>query len=179
MRKRMTQHEAQALASDQGVADISRPSDFSRQSDLSRQADVSRQSHFRHGGAGPGVWGTGSERGGSQREMGGVGFLLRQAELFKLSEEQQESLGKLRVQFELEKVDKLATLQKAKIVLRVLMRDHQSREPDVLSAIDKLAACEADLRRMRYYHRKVAWDHLNADQRSEAGKRALRLRSGP
>ena len=166
----MTQHEAQAGVSDPGAADIPSPSDFPRQSNVSRQSD------FRHGGARPGAWGASSERGGSIREMGGV--LLRQAETFKLTEQQQENLSRLRVQFELEKVDKLASLQKAKIALRSLMRDHQSREPDVLGAIEKLAACEADRRKTRYYHRKAAWDHLNAGQRSDAGKRALRVRTG-
>ena len=45
-----------------------------------------------------------------------------------LSEYQQESLRKLRIPFELEKVDKLAALSKAKIVFRALARDVDAAE---------------------------------------------------
>jgi hypothetical protein len=34
-----------------------------------------------------------------------------------------------------------------------------------MEAIDHLAACEADLRKMRYHHLKAARAHLDVDQR--------------
>ena len=109
---------------------------------------MAKQSDFRQGG-GPVAPGEGADRGGSLRELGGVGFLLRHADEFNLTESQRQNLNKLRIRFELEKVDKLAALQKAKITLRALMHDPEAAERDVLEAIDKVAACEADLRKMR------------------------------
>ena len=94
-----------------------------------------------------------------------MGFLLRNAEAYALSEDQQESLRRLRTSFELEKVDKLAALSKAKILLRALSNDVDAAEKQVMEAIDHLAACEADLRKMRYHHLKAARAHLDVDQR--------------
>ena len=125
-----------------------------------------KQSDFRHDGLNLGGGGSNSgERGGSLGETGGVGFLLRNAEAYALSEDQQESLRKLRTPFELEKVDKLAALSKAKILLRALVNDVDAAENQVMEAIDHLAACEADLRKMRYHHLKAARAHLDTDQR--------------
>lgn len=127
-------------------------------------SDMARQSDFRHGGQSAGMRATGAGRGGSMREMGGVGFLLRNAQDVNLTEAQQENLSKLQTPFELEKVDKLAALSKAKIIFRALAGDHSAAERDVLNAIDKVAACEADLRKMRYYHLKAARTQLDANQ---------------
>jgi hypothetical protein len=96
--------------------------------------------------------------------MGGVGMLLRNAEDHNLTTEQEERLHKMQTNFELEKVDLLAALRKAKIVLRALARDQDCAEQDVMSAIDKVAACEADLRKMRYRHLKAAHSVLDEDQ---------------
>jgi hypothetical protein len=124
-----------------------------------------KQSDFRHDGLNLGGGSNAGERGGSLGETGGVGFLLGNAEAYALSEDQQESLRKLRTPFELEKVDKLAALSKAKILLRALVNDVDAAENQVMEAIDHLAACEADLRKMRYHHLKAARAHLDTDQR--------------
>jgi hypothetical protein len=105
------------------------------------------------------------QRGGSLGEMGGVGFLLRNAETYELSESQQEDLRKMQIPFEFEKIDKLAALSKAKIVLRALARDFDAGEQDVMEAIDNVAACEADLRKMRYHHLRAARAQLDGKQR--------------
>lgn len=118
-------------------------------------------SHFRHSGPNR----QGASRGGSLRQMGGVGHLLRNAEEHNLTEEQEEKLEKMRVTFELEKVDLQAALRKAKIVFRSLARDHQASEQDVMKAIDDVAKCEADLRKMRYRHLKMSHGILSDDQR--------------
>jgi hypothetical protein len=124
-----------------------------------------KQSDFRHDGLNLGGGSNSGEQGGSLGETGGVGFLLRNAEEYALSEDQQESLRKLRTPFELEKVDKLAALSKAKILLRALANDVDAAEKQVMEAIDHLAACEADLRKMRYHHLKAARALLDTDQR--------------
>jgi Spy/CpxP family protein refolding chaperone len=97
--------------------------------------------------------------------VGGVGHLLRNSEDHNLTEEQEEKLEKMRLTFELEKVDLQAALRKAKIVFRALARDHDASEQDVMKAIDDVAQCEADLRKMRYRHLKSAHGVLNDDQR--------------
>src|SRR3982751_4077006 len=98
----------------------------------------------------------GSMRGGSLRQMGGVGMLLRHADEFGLTEEQEERLNEIRTEHELEKIDLLAALQKAKVMFRSLVRSHNAAEKDVMDAIDKLAEREAELRKMRYRHMKTA-----------------------
>ena len=120
------------------------------------------QSDFRRRQSG----GPGAERGGSLRQMGGLGMLLRHAEDFNLTDEQQEQLGKMLVNFELEKIDLQAALGKAKVVFRSLVRNHDTPEPDVMDAIDRLSVCEANLRKMRYRHLKAAHAVLDDEQRS-------------
>lgn len=119
-------------------------------------------SHFRHSGPNR----QGAARGGSLRQVGGVGHLLRNAEEHNLTEEQEDRLSKMQVEFELEKVDLQAAVRKAKIRFRALIRDHDSSEQDVMAAIDKVAASEADLRKMRYRHLKSAHGVLSEEQRT-------------
>ena len=72
MRRRMAQPGAKEPISNQGAG------------------PAAKQSDFRHEGQSDGMGsGRGGERGGSLREMGGVGFLLRNAEEFNLTESQQ------------------------------------------------------------------------------------------
>jgi hypothetical protein len=118
------------------------------------------QSHFRQNGQGK----IGAERGGSLRQKGGVGMVLRRAEEFNLTDKQEAKLNKMRTEFELEKVDLRAALSKAQIMFRALIRDHDASEADVLAAIDKLAAAEADMRKMRYYHMKKTHKVLDTKQ---------------
>lgn len=131
------------------------------QQSATAQAGDDEPSHFRHNGQSR----QGASRGGSLRQVGGVGHLLRNAEDHNLTEEQEERLEKMRVTFELEKVDLQAALQKAKILFRSLARDHNASEQDVMQAIDDLAKCEADLRKMRYRHLKQSHSVLSDDQR--------------
>ncbi|HVG35797.1 MAG TPA: hypothetical protein VM911_22285 [Pyrinomonadaceae bacterium] len=119
-------------------------------------------SHFRHSGPNR----QGASRGGSLRQVGGVGHLLRNAEEHNLTEDQEDRLSKMQVEFELEKVDLRAALEKAKIRFRALVRDHDSSEQDVMAAIDTLAAAEADMRKMRYRHLKSSHGVLNDEQRT-------------
>lgn len=120
------------------------------------------QSDFRRSQSG----GPGAQRGGSLRQMGGLGMLLRHAEEFNLTEAQQEQLSRMQVDFELEKIDLQAALGKAKVIFRSLVRNHDTPEQDVMDAIDRLSTCEANLRKMRYRHLKSAHGVLDDEQRS-------------
>ena len=131
------------------------------QQSASAQTAGDEPSHFRHSGPSR----QGASRGGSLRQIGGVGHLLRNSEDHNLTEQQEEQLEKMQMQFELEKVDLQAALRKAKIVFRALARDPESAEQDVMNAIDQVATAEADLRKMRYRHLKAAHGVLSDEQR--------------
>lgn len=107
-----------------------------------------------------------SGRRGSAKQAGGVGMLLHHVDDFGLSDNQVEQLNKMLVDFELEKVDLHAALQKAKILWRALVRNIDAAESDVMNAIDNVARGEADLRKMRYRHLKAARGVLEPQQRN-------------
>jgi Spy/CpxP family protein refolding chaperone len=134
---------------------------MSQQAAASAQTGGDEPSHFRHSGPNR----QGASRGGSLRQAGGVGHLLRNSEDHNLTEEQEEQLEKMQTQFELEKVDLQAALRKAKILFRALARDHNASEEEVMKAIDKVARSEANLRKMRYRHLKAAHAVLNDEQK--------------
>jgi hypothetical protein len=107
-----------------------------------------------------------SGRRGSAKQVGGVGMLLHHVDDFGLNDNQIEQLSKMQLGFELEKVDLQAALQKAKITWRALVRDVDAAEQDVMKAIDNVARCEANLRKMRYNHLKAARGVLQPKQRN-------------
>lgn len=133
---------------------------MSQQAGAAQDGGEQEPSHFRHSGPNR----QGASRGGSLRQMGGVGHLLRNAEEHNLTEEQEEQLERLKLDFELEKVDLQAALRKAKIVFRARARDHNAPEEEVMKAIDKVARCEANLRKMRYRHLKAVHAILSPEQ---------------
>src|SRR6185436_2523714 len=106
-----------------------------------------------------------SGRRGSAKQVGGVGMLLHHADDFGLNNNQIDQLTMLMLEFEIEKVDQQAALQKAKINWRALVRNIDAAEPEVMKAIDNIAQAEADLRKMRYRHLKAARGVLQPEQR--------------
>jgi hypothetical protein len=92
-------------------------------------------------------------------------MLLHHVEDFDLNENQVAQLSRMQLDFELEKVDLQAALQKAKIIWRALVRDIDAAEKDVMKAIDNISRCEANLRKMRYNHLKAARGVLQPKQR--------------
>jgi hypothetical protein len=107
-----------------------------------------------------------SGRRGSAKQVGGVGMLLHHVDDFGLNDSQVGQLKKLMLEFELEKVDLQAALQKAKIMWRSLVRDIDAEEADVMTAIDNVSRAEANLRKMRYSHLKAARGVLKPAQRN-------------
>lgn len=107
-----------------------------------------------------------SGRRGSAKQSGGVGMLLHHVDDFGLNDDQIHQLNKMLLEFELEKVDLQAALQKAKINWRALVRDIDAKELDVMKAIDNVARAEADLRKMRYRHLKASRGVLEPQQRN-------------
>ena len=107
-----------------------------------------------------------SGRRGSAKQVGGVGMLLHHVDDFGLNDNQIDQLTKMQLQFELEKVDLKAALQKAKINWRAFIRDVDANEADVMTAIDNIAKAEANLRKMRWSHLKAARAVLEPAQQS-------------
>lgn len=132
-----------------------------QQSNAQDDSGMGGESDFRRSQSGR----PGAERGGSLRQKGGLGMLLRHADEFNLTGAQEAQLKKMQVNFELEKVDLQAALSKAKITFRSLVRDHDTPEQVVMDAIDNLSTCEGNLRKMRYRHLKSAHAVLNEDQK--------------
>ena len=107
-----------------------------------------------------------SGRRGSAKQVGGVGMLLHHVDDFGLNDNQINQLNQMMTEFELEKVDLQAALQKAKITWRALIRNIDAAEADVMNAIDNVARAEADLRKMRYHHLKAARGVLQPEQQN-------------
>ena len=68
------------------------------------------------------------------------------------------------VEFQLVRVDQRATLEKARINLRALMRDDNTAESTVMAAIDEVADLRAEMQKTRYKHLQQAKSELTADQ---------------
>src|SRR5687768_8098016 len=113
-----------------------------------------RQATAQWRSAGPGLDDDTKQVGGSEdgslRQLGGIGMLQRHAADFDLTDDQLDKLEAMQVQCELEKIDLLAALRKAKIRLRGKIRLEDAPEAEVIAAIDEVARCEAELRKMRY-----------------------------
>ncbi len=107
---------------------------------------------------------SGSMRRGSLRQMGGVGVLLQHAEEFHLTEKQLDSLEAMRVDFELEKIDLRAAMRKSKVRLHAAICQENPCEKDVMAAIDDVACCEAEIRKMGFRHLQAARAILNESQ---------------
>ena len=107
-----------------------------------------------------------SGRRGSAKQVGGVGMLLHHVDDFGLNDSQVQKLTEMQVDFELEKVDLQAALQKAKIRWRALVRNVDANDADVMMAIDNVSKAEGDLRKMRYNHLKSARNVLEPAQQN-------------
>ena len=107
-----------------------------------------------------------SGRRGSAKQVGGIGMLLHHVDDFGLNDSQVEQLSSMQLDFELEKIDLQAALQKAKVRWRALVRNVDADEADVMSAIDTVSQAEANLRKMRYSHLKAARGVLEPAQRN-------------
>ncbi|MEW5995441.1 MAG: hypothetical protein AB1744_13745 [Candidatus Zixiibacteriota bacterium] len=94
----------------------------------------------------------------------GIGMLLRLADEINLTENQQQQLRQMQVQFATEKVDKQAELEKTRIKLRALMADEKALESDIMMAIDRTAQLKADLQKMRYRRHKQVRSLLTEQQ---------------
>lgn len=121
---------------------------------------------FGRGADGHGQWAMQCGPGGGHGHHpgGGIQMLLRMSSEVGLSEDQQTKLEEMAIQFELEMVDHRATVQRARIHVRALMRDDDAKEADVMKAIDEATAAQAKVKKVRYQHRQAAKSILTEEQ---------------
>jgi Spy/CpxP family protein refolding chaperone len=103
----------------------------------------------RLGGVQGNMWGRG--QGGGRGELGPEMFMAL-ADKLELTDQQKAQLQKMQEEFQLQRVDARAKVEKAAIHLRGLMRDPNSPEKEVLSGIDEVAQLRADMAKMRFTH---------------------------
>lgn len=104
-------------------------------------------------------------RGMWQRDRGpGIGHLLMVGGKIGLTDEQEDQLEQLQVDFKMEQIDRKAEMQKAQVQLRTLMRDDNAAERDVFRMIDDLSRMKADMQKMRYTHRLQIHSILTEEQ---------------
>jgi len=94
----------------------------------------------------------------------GIGRLLMAADEIGLTDEQEDQLEQLQVDFKMEQIDRKAEMQKARVQLRTLMRDDNAVERDVFRMIDDLSRMKADMQKMRYTHRLQIHSILTEEQ---------------
>ncbi len=117
------------------------------------------------GQRGPGYHGRMNCDGPRQGRRGdGIGRLLLVADEIGLTEDQQEQLEQLRVDFQLAQIDRRSELRKAQVQMRTLMRDDEASQPAVNRAIDEIAGLRAGLHKAQYAHRQQMQNLLTDEQ---------------
>ncbi|NOY89149.1 MAG: periplasmic heavy metal sensor [FCB group bacterium] len=94
----------------------------------------------------------------------GIKMILAMGDKLNLTDAQQQKLQEMMVNFQLERVDQKAQLEKAQIKLRALMRNNNAAENDVMAAIDNVAKLKAEMKKMAYRHMQEAKKILTQDQ---------------
>ncbi|MDD5426537.1 MAG: Spy/CpxP family protein refolding chaperone [candidate division Zixibacteria bacterium] len=97
-------------------------------------------------------------------DIPGVGMLLAMKDELAMTPEQIDKIKKLSSDFALERVDRRADLEKARIKLRNLMNEGKSSEASVNAAIDEIARLKADMQKMQYAHHKQMQSVLTDEQ---------------
>jgi len=121
-----------------------------------------------HPCGGPGMKGHGMGMQGDGHGMG-PGMLLNMADEIGLSDQQQKDLSAMSEKFGLEKIEKKATLDKAKLKLRTL-RMNDGSESEVLKAMDEVGKMRTEMQKMRYQHRQAVKDLLTEEQVDKLGE---------
>jgi Spy/CpxP family protein refolding chaperone len=111
--------------------------------------------------------GHGGRHGGGPRDgFDGIGIhrLLWQADEIGLTEQQQDQLEKLALDFRTAQIDRRAAMEKARLQLHTLMADDNASETEVNRKIDELSALRAEMQKARFAHRRQVHDLLTEEQ---------------
>lgn len=94
----------------------------------------------------------------------GIGMLLQLKDELGLTDEQQTKLTGMITEFQQERIDQRATVQKAKVRLRAMKLDGDVAESSVFAAIDDVSRAQAELKKMHYRHRQAVHEVLTEEQ---------------
>ena len=97
-------------------------------------------------------------------QRGGIGHLLMLGDKIDLTDQQRDRLKEMQVEFQMNRIDRKAELEKAQVQLRVLMHEDDAAEGDVFRAIDEMSRLKADMQKTRYKHRQQVKAVLTDDQ---------------
>jgi Spy/CpxP family protein refolding chaperone len=117
-----------------------------------------------HGNPHGGDCGSMGERRGMKRRGGGIRHLLMMADKIGLTDEQRDQLKSMQTEFQLDRIDRKAELQKATLKLRNLKRDPDASEGDVMGAIDEVSRLKAEMQKAGYKHHKLVKSVLTDEQ---------------
>ena len=96
----------------------------------------------------------------------GMFSLLRYAEMLELTDKQIEKIKEMKYNFNLERIDRKAEIEKAQLKLNKMMRDEAS-ESKVFAAIDETSNLRAEMRKMQYKHHEDVKNLLTDDQKEK------------
>ena len=94
----------------------------------------------------------------------GIELILRHADEINLTDEQETELEKLQFDFQMQRIDQKAQIEKAEIQLRRLVHDEEAAEREVMKQIDEVAGLRAGMHKMRYSHRRQFRTVLEEEQ---------------
>lgn len=101
---------------------------------------------------------------GMQRGGGGIGMILAVGDKINLTDPQRDQLEKMMTEFQTQRVDLEANIEKAEIKLRALMRDDEAAERDVLAAIDDVSRLRGEMQKTHYRHTQLVKGVLTPEQ---------------
>jgi Spy/CpxP family protein refolding chaperone len=114
--------------------------------------------------------------GGGQHMMGGgpggmmghpgMGMMMKFADELGLNDQQRAQIKKMTTDFQMERIDLEANLEKAQVQLRSARRDDAS-QADFDKAVDRVSGLRADMQKMHYRHRTAMKNVLTAEQQAK------------
>ena len=96
----------------------------------------------------------------------GMFSLLRHAEMLELTDKQIEKIKEMKYNFNLERIDREAEIEKAQLKLNKMMRDEAS-ESTIFAAIDENSSLRAEMRKMQYKHHEDIKNLLTDEQKEK------------
>lgn len=92
--------------------------------------------------------------------------LLRHAEMLDLTDKQIDKIKEMKYQFNLERIDQKAAIEKAQLKLNKMKRDEVS-ESKVFAAIDGASELRAEMKKMQYKHHAEIKNLLTDEQKEK------------
>ena len=102
-----------------------------------------------------------------KHQRDGIRMILRLSDEINLTDKQESQLEELSTQFQVERIDIQAEIQKAQVELRASMKNDEVPEKSVFEQIDKVSGLKADAQKMRYRHHQTIKNLLTVEQQEK------------